>query len=137
MSSLARRWIAIGALLAAIAVALGAFGAHGLKDTLSRAGFVGDDLAHRLSIWETAVRYQMFHAIALILTGLALQHRASTAWRFAAWAFLVGIILFCGPLKLLTFADPKWNWLGAVVPFGGGSMIAGWLALAICASKQK
>ncbi len=79
----------------------------------------------------------MFHAIALILTGLALQHRASTAWRFAGWAFLVGIILFCGPLKLLTFADPTWNWLGAVVPFGGASMIVGWLALAICALNQK
>ncbi len=136
MTSLSRRWIAIGALLAAIGVALGAYGAHGLKDTLSRAGFVGDDLSHRIAIFETAVRYQMFHAIALILTGLALQHRESPAWRFAAWAFLVGIILFCGSLKVLTFASPNWNWLGAVVPFGGASMIAGWLALSICAWKK-
>lgn len=136
MSSHSRRWIAIGALLAAIAVGLGAFGAHGLKDTLSRAGFAGDDLAHRTSIFETAVRYQMFHAIALVLTGLAIQQRDSSWWRFAAWAFLVGIVIFCGLLKFLTFADPKWNWLGAIVPFGGLSMIAGWLAVAIGALKK-
>src|SRR5437762_93885 len=110
MSSLSRRWIAIGALLGAIAVALGAYGAHGLKDTLSRVGFIGDDLSRRLSIFETAVHYQMFHAIALVFIGLALQHRASPWWRFAAWAFLIGVILFCGLLKLLTFADQKWNW---------------------------
>lgn len=136
MSTLSRRWIAIGALLAAIAVALGAYGAHGLKETLSRAGFSGDDLARRLSIFETAVRYQMFHAIALVFIGLALQHRESPWWRFAAWSFLAGVIVFCGLLKLLTFADPKWNLLGAVVPFGGLSLIAGWLAIAIGALKK-
>ena len=137
MSSLSRRWIAIGALLGAIAVALGAFGAHGLKETLSRAGFAGDDLFHRLTIFDTAVHYQMIHALALVLTGLALQQRPTGCWRFAAWAFLVGIILFCGLLKLLTFADPKWNSLGHVVPFGGASLIAGWIALAIGALRAK
>jgi uncharacterized membrane protein YgdD (TMEM256/DUF423 family) len=136
MSNLSRRWIAIGAILAAIGVGLGAYGAHGLKDTLARAGFTGDDLTHRLAIFETAIRYQMFHAIALVLTGLALQHRESTAWRFAPWAFLVGIVIFCGLLKVLTFADPKWNWLGAIVPLGGLSMILGWLAFAIGALKK-
>ena len=136
MSTLSRRWIAIGAILAAIGVGLGAYGAHGLKDTLARLGFAGDDLSHRLAIFETAVRYQMFHAIALVLTGLALQHRESAAWRFASWAFLVGIILFSGLLKVLTFADPKWNWLGAIVPIGGLSMIIGWLSIAIGALKK-
>jgi uncharacterized membrane protein YgdD (TMEM256/DUF423 family) len=136
MSKIARRWIAIGALLAAIGVGLGAYGAHGLNDTLALAGFAGDDLTHRLAIFETAVRYQMFHAMALVLSGLALQHRDSSWWRFAPWAFLAGIILFCGLLKVLTFADPKWNWLGAVVPLGGLSMIAGWLAVAIGALRM-
>ncbi|HVT29018.1 MAG TPA: DUF423 domain-containing protein [Lacipirellulaceae bacterium] len=136
MTNLSRRWIAVGALLAAIAVGLGAYGAHGLKDTLSRAGFAGDDLIRRLGIFETAVRYQMFHSIALVLTGLALQHRPCSCWRFAAWAFLLGIILFCGLLKVLTFADPKWNWLGAVVPIGGVAMIAGWLSLAVGALRK-
>ena len=131
MSPLARRWIAIGSVLAAIGVGLGAFGAHLLGDILTRAGFAGDDLARRSSIFETAVRYQIFNAIALVLTGLALERRESACWRFAAWAFLAGILLFSGLLKVMTFADPKWNWLGAVVPFGGVSMIAGWLALGI------
>lgn len=111
MSTLSRRWIAIGAVLAAIGVALGAYGAHGLKDTLIKFGFAGDDLVHRLSIFETAVRYQMFHSIALVFTGLALQYRDSPWWRSAAWAFVLGIAIFCGLLKVLTFADPKWNWL--------------------------
>ena len=133
MPTLSRRWIAIGALLAAIGVALGAYGAHGLRETLTRAGFAGDTLAHRLAIFETAVRYQMFHSIALVITGLMLQHHESRAWRFAPWAFLAGIILFSGLLVVLTFADSKWNWLGAIVPFGGASMIAGWITIAICA----
>jgi uncharacterized membrane protein YgdD (TMEM256/DUF423 family) len=137
MSTLSRRWIAIGALLAAIAVGLGAYGAHGLDKTLARAGFVGDDLARRVTNFETAVRYQLFHAIALVLTGLALAHRESAWWRVAAWMFLLGIALFCGLLKLLTFADPKWNWLVHVVPFGGLSFIAAWLALAIGALTSR
>jgi uncharacterized membrane protein YgdD (TMEM256/DUF423 family) len=78
----------------------------------------------------------MFHSIALVLTGLALQQRESRLWRFAPWAFLTGIILFSGPLVALTFTDPKWNWLGAIVPIGGASMIAGWITIAICALKK-
>ena len=136
MSTLSRRWIAIGAVLAAIGVGLGAYGAHGLKETLARAGFTGDDLTHRLAIFETAVRYQMYHSIALVITGLALQLRDSRGWRFAPWAFLTGIILFSGLLVVLTFADPTWNRLGAIVPFGGGAMIAGWITIAICALKK-
>ena len=136
MSTLSRRWIAIGAILAAIGVGLGAYGAHGLKDTLARLGYSGDDLTHRLAIFETAVRYQMFHAIALVLTGLLLHERDSPAWRFAPWAFLIGIILFSGLLKVLTFADPKWNWLGAIVPIGGASFIVGWITIAVCALKK-
>jgi uncharacterized membrane protein YgdD (TMEM256/DUF423 family) len=133
MSSLSRRWIAVGAILAAIGVGLGAFGSHVLKDALTHLGYTGDDLIRRTAIWETAVRYQMFHAIAIVLAGFALQQRDTVAWRIVPWAFLVGIILFCGFLKVLTFAGPQWNWLGAVVPFGGVSMIVGWVAFAICA----
>jgi uncharacterized membrane protein YgdD (TMEM256/DUF423 family) len=136
MSNLSRRWIAVGALLAALGVGLGAYGAHGLRDTLAHLGCTGEDLARRLSIWETAVRYQMFHAIAIVLAGFALQQRDTVAWRLVPWAFLVGIILFCGLLKVLTFAGPQWNWLGAIVPFGGVSMIVGWVAFAICALKK-
>ncbi len=137
MSSLSRRWIALGALLGAIGVALGAYGAHGLSDLLeNNLGYSGDDLRHRLAIFETAVRYQMFHALALVFTGLALQQKESPWWWFAAWAFLAGVLIFSGLLKVLAFADPKWNWLGAVVPFGGLSLITGWLALAIGALRK-
>src|SRR3954471_20047876 len=136
MSPLARRWIAVGAILAAIGVALGAYGAHGLRDTLARLGYSGEDLSRRLAIWETAIRYQMFHAIAIVLAGFGLQQRDTRPWRFVPWAFLLGIILFSGLLKVLTFAGPQWNRLGAIVPFGGVSMIIGWITMAICALKK-
>jgi uncharacterized membrane protein YgdD (TMEM256/DUF423 family) len=133
MPSIAKFWIAVGALLGAIGVGLGAFGAHGLKNYLSGLGYAGDDLARRLDIFDTAVRYQMLHALALVMTGLllALSARPSGWWQCAAWSFLVGVLLFSGLLKVLTFADAQWNWLGMIVPFGGGAMIVGWLALAV------
>ena len=71
MSSLARRWIGIGAVLGAIGVALGAISAHGLHHLLAEHGFAGNDLTRRLGNFETAIHYQMLHAIALVLTGLA------------------------------------------------------------------
>jgi len=137
MPTIARRWIAVGALLAAIGVGLGAYGAHGLRDTLGRLGYTGEDVVHRQEIWETAIRYQMFHAIAIILVGLALGQRDSRTWRFVPWVFLAGVILFSGLLKVLTFAGPQWNWLGAIVPIGGVLMIVGWVAFAICALRGK
>jgi uncharacterized membrane protein YgdD (TMEM256/DUF423 family) len=136
MSSIARRWIGIGAILGAIGVALGAYGAHGLHHLLEEHGFAGEDLTRRLNNFETAIRYQMLHALALVLTGLALEHRPNNAWRLSAWAFLIGVVLFSGLLKVLTFTGPAWNWLGAVVPVGGVSMIAGWIALAIGAFRR-
>lgn len=136
MSSLSRRWIAIGAVLGALGVALGAYGAHGLSGFLERNGYTGDDLHHRVAIFETAVRYQMLHAIALVLVGLGLQLRESTWWRFAAWALLFGVLIFSGLLKVLTFAEPQWNWLGAIVPIGGVLMIVGWAFLAVGALRQ-
>jgi uncharacterized membrane protein YgdD (TMEM256/DUF423 family) len=131
VSSLTRRWIAIGAALGAIGVALGAFGAHGLSDFLEGRGYSGDDLTRRLEIFDTAIRYQLLHALALVVTGFALDKTAAGAWRFAAWSFLVGIIAFSGSLKILTFAGPQWNWLGMVAPIGGLALIAGWIGLAI------
>jgi uncharacterized membrane protein YgdD (TMEM256/DUF423 family) len=137
MSSLSRRWIAIGALIGAIGVAFGAFGAHGLPSLLERLGYTGDDVTRRLEVFETAIRYQLLHSLALVLTGLALDRRPTGWWQFAAWAFLFGIILFSGLLKVLTFAGPTWNWLGMVVPVGGVSMIIGWVALAAGAMRKQ
>jgi len=128
--------MAVGSLVGAIGVALGAFGAHGLPDYLAGLGYAGDDLARRIEIFDTAVHYQMLHALALVITGLALEHRAIVAWRIGAWAFLVGILIFSGLLKVLTVASPEWNWLGAVVPLGGLAMIAGWIGLAVGALRK-
>ena len=136
MTALARRWMAVGALLGALGVGFGAFGAHGLSGFLERQGYAGDDLSRRLEIFDTAIHYQLVHALALVLTGVALDRKPGAWWQFAAWSFLVGILLFSGLLKVLTIAGPAWNWLGAVVPLGGVAMILGWAALAIGALRM-
>jgi uncharacterized membrane protein YgdD (TMEM256/DUF423 family) len=137
MTSLSRRWIAIGAALGAAGVALGAFGAHWLPGFLTNLGYADDDFIRRREIFETAVRYQMLHALAIVFVGLALENRRNGWWQCAAWAFLIGVALFSGLLKVLTVAGPQWKWLGMIVPLGGLSMIAGWLAVAIGALRQK
>lgn len=136
MTPLSRRWIAIGAVLGAIGVALGAFGAHVLPDHLKNLGYGGTDLTRRLDIFDTAVRYQLIHALAIVFMGLALEMRSVAPWRFAAWAFLIGIAIFSGLLKVLVFVGPQWNWLGMIVPIGGVSMIIGWLAVAVGALRK-
>jgi uncharacterized membrane protein YgdD (TMEM256/DUF423 family) len=136
MSPIAQRWIAAGAFLAALGVALGAFGAHGLAKSLAGWGYAGDDLARRMANYETAVRYQMFHALGLVLVGLALAGNAPGVWRWSAWVMLLGVLLFSGLLYVLALAGPAWRWLGAVVPVGGLSLIVAWLLLAIGALKK-
>ncbi len=136
MNSVARRWIALGALLGALGVGFGAFGAHGLPGFLEQLGYTGNDLTRRTDIFETAIRYQLVHAVALVAVGLALEMRAVAAWRFAAWAFFVGVLIFSGLLKVLAVAGPSWNWLGAIVPIGGVLMIVGWVAVMVGAVKE-
>lgn len=136
MTTLSRCWIAIGAALGAIGVALGAFGAHWLPDLLANLGYAEDDFTRRREIFETAVRYQMLHALAIVFVGLALENRRNRWWQFAAWAFLIGVALFSGLLKVLAVAGPQWSWLGMIVPLGGLAMIAGWLAVAIGALRK-
>ncbi|MFI5299043.1 MAG: DUF423 domain-containing protein [Polyangiales bacterium] len=116
----ARRTIAIGALSALLAVALGAFGAHGLRGVLD---------ADHLRTFETAVRQQTTHAIALVLTGLLAERRSSRALSVAALAFGVGSVLFCGSVYALAFDAPRV--LGVVAPVGGLAFMAGWLAVAV------
>lgn len=106
----------IAALLGALAVALGAFGAHGLKDLLARNGTA--------AIWEKAVFYHFIHAIMLFI----LAGRPS--FQPGPWfSFLAGIVLFSGSLYLL--AATNLRWLGAITPFGGLSFILGWVWLAV------
>ncbi len=116
--------IALGAVLGALGVAIGAFGAHGL------AGRVPPD---QLAIFETAVRYHFYHALALVLVGLfALRAgELSGASAAAAWLLLAGVVVFSGSLYVLVLSGQRW--LGAMTPIGGVSFIAGWLAFACAA----
>lgn len=121
----ARLAATLGALSAAIAVALGAFGAHALRNHLE---------PRDLEIFETAVRYQMYHAVALIAAGWVLS-RGSASAGMAAWSFLAGTVLFCGSLYLMVATGQRW--LGAVTPLGGVAFIAGWLMLAMAAWRTE
>ena len=118
--------LAFAAILGFAAVALGAFGAHGLKDFLSERG--------RANNFETAVRYQMYHALALALVGLAVD-RCHNGWlRVAGIAFFSGTLLFSGMLYAYVFTDIK-TFVMFIVPIGGVTLLVGWLALAIAACK--
>lgn len=113
-----------GAFLGALAVILGAFAAHALRSRL---------LPDELAIFETGVRYQMYHAFAVIIVGILYKEfpHKETVW--AGRAFIFGTIIFSGTLYLLTYFKSAGNtgmfWLGAVTPVGGTMLIAGWLLL--------
>lgn len=116
----------IAATLLGIAVALGAFGAHGLKDMVD---------ADRIDVWEKAVRYQMLHAVALLVLAVAASQLSARVVHRAAVLFEVGILLFSGSLYLLVLLDV--SALGAVTPLGGLAMIAGWVVLAMGAGQRE
>jgi len=134
---MAPRWILpLAALLAAAAVALGAYSAHGLEGRLDSLGYQAD-LAERFEWFETGVRYHMYHALGLLVVGLlASRENSSAALRLAAVAFVAGILLFSGSLYVMTLAPANWRWLGAVVPLGGISLIFGWCVVAYAVWKQ-
>lgn len=112
----ARAMLVVGAALAGLAVAAGAFGAHGLRSLVT---------ADRLATFETAVRYQFYHALALMVVGL-LAERVGALGAVGA-LFVAGIVVFSGSLYLLVLTDTRW--LGAVTPLGGVAFIAGWALL--------
>jgi uncharacterized membrane protein YgdD (TMEM256/DUF423 family) len=116
-----------GAVLGALAVVLGAFGAHGLEDYLVEH----DQSAN----YETAVRYQMYHALALILVGMLADRRPVTALRVAGWCFLAGSVVFCGALYGIALVRMKQ--LGMVAPIGGALLIAGWVAVAVSSRQHR
>lgn len=128
-----RGWIAAGGIAAALGVAIGAFGAHGLEDALRSIFGESADLAGKLANFETAVRYQMFDAIGMILAGLV-AGRGCPKWAsLAGWLFLFGAVVFSGLLYALVFGAP--GKFGEIVPFGGLAMIAGWIFLAVAGWK--
>jgi uncharacterized membrane protein YgdD (TMEM256/DUF423 family) len=120
-----RLFFSLGAVSGAIAVAAGAFGAHGLKLRLT------PDL---LAIFDTAARYQMFHALALLAAGWAVSRWPGTSARAAGWCFLAGTMVFSGSLYALSLSGIRA--LGAITPVGGVLFIAGWLLLAIAAWRR-
>lgn len=118
-------WIALGALNAFISVAAGAFGAHALKTRLD---------AYSQGIFETGARYQMYHALALVLIGLLAAVRPTAQVNPAGWAMLLGIVLFSGSLYALALSGVKV--LGAITPLGGVSFLVGWTLFAWAAWRS-
>jgi uncharacterized membrane protein YgdD (TMEM256/DUF423 family) len=108
-------WWTLAGIFGALGVALGAFGAHGLKNVVSDPAL--------LVTWETAARYHLLHALAL---GLVAAHPTTPRW--AGILFIAGIALFSGSLYILVLTEQRW--LGAITPIGGVCLIAGWLVLA-------
>ena len=114
-----RIFLVAGALALLLAVILGAYGAHGLQGSLSPAD---------LSAYETAVQYQFFHGLGLMVTALiAERHPSSLLIKASGWLLLVGIILFCGAIFSTSFGAPEP--IGPLAPLGGSAFMLGWLAL--------
>jgi uncharacterized membrane protein YgdD (TMEM256/DUF423 family) len=122
-----RFWFITGCLLAGLGVAAGAFGAHALKQRLS---------IETLQVFETGVRYQMYHAFGLLVVALAMDRWPNNTIHIAGWLFLAGIVLFSGSLYALCLSGIRT--LGAITPIGGLCFLSGWafLALAIWTGRS-
>ena len=123
---MANTFLLIGSLAGFLGVAAGAFGAHGLRSRLS---------TEMLAVFETAVRYQMYHVFALLLTAAIIGRLGDARLlTVAAWSFIAGIVLFSGSLYALALTGT--SSLGAITPFGGLAFLIGWAALAIFAAAR-
>src|SRR5262249_14175588 len=133
--SCCNRWLLIGAVLGGLAVALGAFGAHGLEARLAEPGGILSAQAQRqLANWETAARYQMYHALASLAVGCIAERRRSKILQLAGIAMISGTIIFSGCLYALVLTGQRF-W-GAIVPIGGVLLLVGWGLLAIAVARQ-
>jgi len=119
-----RTFLLVGGIAGFVGVALGAFGAHGLRTRLS---------AEMLAVFETGVRYQMYHALAILVVALAAARLDGWLIRAAGWLFTTGIVLFSGSLYVLALSGA--TWLGAVTPLGGLAFLAAWGCLVIAALR--
>lgn len=122
---MARTFVILAALSAFLAVAAGAFGAHGLRDR------VAPDL---LAVFEVGARYHMYHALALLAVGWLATRIEGALPTAAGWLFVAGTVLFSGSLYLLALTGRRW--LGAVTPFGGVAFLVGWALLAVAAWRR-
>jgi len=119
-------FIMIASLSGAVAVGLGAFGAHALKNKLSSNGY--------LETYQTAVQYHFIHTLALLFIGLIIKQYPSNLLNYSGWAMIIGIILFSGSLYTLSITGIKW--LGAITPIGGLAFIIGWVLIFVSFSKS-
>ena len=127
MSPMAKLWLTLGSVGMLLAVAMGAFGAHALKKTLT------PDL---MAIYETAIHYHVYHALGLIAIGLLALHLPATALlRWAGVLMAAGLVLFSGSLYALSLSGIRW--LGAITPIGGTAFLAAWSLLAIAVMRAE
>jgi uncharacterized membrane protein YgdD (TMEM256/DUF423 family) len=130
-------WLRTGAIWGLLAVAMGSFGAHGLRERFESLGSVPGGLTtERLQAnFQTATQYQMYCALALLAVGLMAQAgRGGTTLDAAGWLFLLGSLVFSGSLYVLCITGEKWY--GRITPIGGVAMLAGWIALAVAAGAS-
>jgi uncharacterized membrane protein YgdD (TMEM256/DUF423 family) len=131
-------WLFCGALLGCLAVICGAFGAHGLERLFESQQQLGEwspsDVARKLANWETAARYQMYHALALLVVGWMARQRSGWAFHLAGAAFVIGVLIFSGSLYALVLTGI--TGLGAIVPIGGVLLVVGWICLGIAAWRS-
>lgn len=123
---MARTWVIIAAINGFVSVAAGAFGAHALKKRLE---------PELLDIFEVGVRYQMYHALALLAAAWMIAQYPSRAAVGSAWCFLAGIVIFSGSLYVLSLSGVRW--LGAITPIGGVLFLVGWLLLGLAATAMR
>jgi uncharacterized membrane protein YgdD (TMEM256/DUF423 family) len=131
---LLRYFVFTGCLLAGLAVACGAFGAHGLKSRFTADGSLDEADEQQLANWETAARYQMYHALALLVLGTMVSARPTRMANAAAAAFVLGTLIFSGCLYALVLTGQRW--LGAIVPIGGTLLIVGWICFALALANS-
>ena len=123
--SVDRLFLACGAISAFVGVAAGAFGAHALRGRLT---------PEMLAVFEVGVRYQMYHALALLACAWAVTRWPGSLVTVSGWLFVAGTVVFSGTLYALALTGMRW--LGALTPFGGLAFLAGWLCLAFAAMKS-
>ena len=116
-------FLRLGGIMGGLAVVFGAFGAHGLKERLSQ---------EMLAVYETAVQYHFYHALAILAVGAGVAGLWGNVWTArACWAWLIGTCVFSGSLYVLAITEIRW--LGAITPIGGVAMILGWVFIALAA----
>ncbi len=122
----ARWFLLLGAANAALAVLLGAFGAHSLKTQLA---------ADMMAVYQTGLQYHLFHSLGLLAVGLVALHLSDSRWlRWSGWLMLAGIVIFSGSLYVLSTTG--WKWLGTVTPLGGLSFIIAWVLFTVALVKR-